>query len=153
MRASAVEKQQSVRMVSRGRRSCRASISRRRVLWSGTRCSKHCRAGTPIPISAIPWAGSEQDSANYHSWTCSGPPDVRRCAVLQLVQMLLAARLDDGCSVCLGLLKGPDQTPVQGFLDYDSGQIAQREDDDARIFGRTVCSLETISKRGLTSSP
>ena len=53
MRASSVVKRQFTRTASRLRLFCHASTSPRRVSLSGMRRSRHCRASTPISISAI----------------------------------------------------------------------------------------------------
>ena len=53
MRASSVVKRQFTHTASRLRLFCHASTSPRRVSLSGMRRSKHCRASTPISISAI----------------------------------------------------------------------------------------------------
>ncbi len=53
MRASSVVKRQFTRTASRLRLLCHVSTSPRRVSLSGMRRSRHCRASTPISISAI----------------------------------------------------------------------------------------------------
>ena len=53
MRASAVVKRQSTRIVSRLRCCCHAPVSRRRTPWSGMRRFRHWRASTPSSISAM----------------------------------------------------------------------------------------------------